>query len=399
MLLAFLTELGYGFLRLLANPVFYMAVVFSLVLAFRRIQKERFHFHIRVYDAVSDLYHTFIPGLLAGIILYGLFIGLGFMLNKGVIMVLMAVAFLLCLTFQPRLLSPSLVIFLTAAAVVFLPDWETNFAWLNAWRSDIEAAALPNLFMLMAILTVAEAFFIMMQAKRQPSPRRIMSERGKPIGGFEVKRVWLVPAFLFIPGFGLERLGAWPFFAWEDSFSFMLVPFLIGYEQLQTFDLPKRAVLRDGLRVAMLGFLSLPLAILTSVNEWLIAAFLGMAALCFSRYVLYAIVHKENEEKPAFFTLRNQGLQILAVVPKSPAAEMNVNAGEIIARVNEIPVNSSQQFYEALQANPTFVKLEVIDERGEVRFEQRALYENEHHELGLLFVDDSRIQYQSAEEA
>jgi hypothetical protein len=35
-------------------------------------------------------------------------------------------------------------------------------------------------------------------------------------------------------------------------------------------------------------------------------------------------------------------------------------------------------------------KLEVFDTNGEARFEQRALYEGEHYELGILFVQDER---------
>lgn len=399
MVLAFLTELGYGFLRLFVNPVFYMAFILSLALAFRRVHKERLHFHTRVYDVVSDLYHTFIPGLFAGLILYGLFIGLGFMLQEDVIVLLMAVTFLLSLTFRPRYLSPAFVIFLTATVVIFLPELETNITWWNEWIAGIQIGSLPYLFLLMAAFLFVEAMLIMFQAKRKPSPRKVVGKRGKAIGGFKTERVWLVPTFLLIPGFGLERIEWWPFFGSGDSFAFMLVPFLIGYDQFQTYDLPDRALKRDGTRLALVAFTALPLAVLAFLYDWLLTAFLGMAVLCFSRFALYALTRKQNESRPAFFTLRNKGVQILAIVPKSPAADMNVKVGEVIRRVNGIEVRNATQFYEALQTNPTFFKLDVIDERGELRFEQRPLYENEHHALGLLFVDESRDVYSNAEEA
>ena len=43
-------------------------------------------------------------------------------------------------------------------------------------------------------------------------------------------------------------------------------------------------------------------------------------------------------------------------------------------------------FYEALQQNRAHCKLEVLDVNGQIRFVQRALYEGDHHELGILFV-------------
>ncbi len=51
-------------------------------------------------------------------------------------------------------------------------------------------------------------------------------------------------------------------------------------------------------------------------------------------------------------------------------------------------VKTENRVYEALQRNRAFCKLEVVNEHGEVRFVQGALYEDEHHELGLLFVKE-----------
>lgn len=399
MMLAFLAELGQSVVRLFLNPIFYLAIVFAFVLAFRRVRKERLHFHTRVYDVISDLYHTFVPGLLVGVLLYGLFIGLGFTLNEGVLVLLMTIIFLLSLTFLPRLLSPAYLFFITAIIIVFMPDWEMNHARLDGWLSDLEVSILPSLFLLMTILLFVEAVLIFFQAHRQASPRRVVGTRGKPIGGFETRRVWLIPTCVLIPGAGFERIDWWPLLGLGDSFALMLVPFLIGYEQFQTSDLPKRAVKRDGLRVALVSIIALPIAILSIYYEWIALAFVGMAFLSLSRLLLFVFVRKENDEKRAWFTLRNEGLQVLAVVPKSPAAEMNIHVGEVINRVNGMKVNSARQYYDALQINPTFVKLEVIDADGELRFEQRPLYENEHHSLGILFVDEPRVHYRKVEEA
>lgn len=389
-----LRALGYGFLQLWLNPVFYLTFLVAFILGVNRVKKERNHFYIRIYDVIDDLYHAFVPGLLAGLVLSVLFVSIGIVLSQGVMwMITAASIFLMCL-FQPRLLSPAYILFLTAVGVVFLPDWLSRFEWLSGVFSDLHVKWLPNLLILGVVFLFVEAMFIIIQAKKLASPRRMHGKRGKPIGAFETNRIWLIPAFLPIPGTIVDRIDWWPIFAADESaFTFMLFPFLLGYRQYQTYDLPKNALKRDGMHVAILAAILLPLAILTYVFEWYATSFIIIALMFVLRYGLYIYERKQSTLKQEYFTLRNDGLQILAIVPKTPAAEMNLKVGEIIKRVNDIDVRNATEFYEALKKNSTFVKLEVIDEEGEIRFEQRAFYERDHHLLGLLFVDEPRIHY------
>ena len=39
---------------------------------------------------------------------------------------------------------------------------------------------------------------------------------------------------------------------------------------------------------------------------------------------------------------------------------------------------------------PKFVELEVLDNQNQIRFVQRALFEGEHYELGILFAEEKR---------
>ncbi len=81
---------------------------------------------------------------------------------------------------------------------------------------------------------------------------------------------------------------------------------------------------------------------------------------------------------------------VLGIIPNTPAEDLELKIGEIITKVNGIPVKNVSDFYEALQHNRAYVKLEIIGLNGEIRFDQRASYEGEHHELGILFVKDDR---------
>ena len=81
---------------------------------------------------------------------------------------------------------------------------------------------------------------------------------------------------------------------------------------------------------------------------------------------------------------------ILGIIPKSPAEKMALEVGELVTKVNGTLVKDEQGFYEALQRNAAHCKLEVLDTNGQIRFVQRALYEGDHHELGILFVQDDK---------
>jgi hypothetical protein len=169
------------------------------------------------------------------------------------------------------------------------------------------------------------------------------------------------------------------------SFSLFFVPFAIGFYQRIQSMVPFKSIEFTGKRVLALG------AGLTIIT--IAAIFYPLAAVA---VVILAIIGREwirlqqrrsDEKAPALFTKRTQGLVVLGIIPHSPAEKMGLKVGEVIIKVNGIAVSEVHKFYEALQVNNrAFCKLEVIDENGEVRFTQRALYDNEHHELGILFV-------------
>lgn len=388
---AFGSELMSGFVQLFINPVFYVVVIVAFILGRQRVQEERRHFHVRVDDMVTDLFHTFIPGLMAGVLLSLVIFSIGFILPEGTIVLLMSVTLLLMFFFRPRLLSPAFTFSLALFIALFVPSIQTNVTVLDKWLNEIGTTPIESYFLLLVLLLLGEALLILLQATRRSSPRRLKSKRGKAIGGFETTRLWLVPTFMLIPSStGLDRMDWWPFFIDTDTFVFMLVPFVIGFRQFQLFALPEEAVRREGRWLCMFALLSVPVAFATLMYEWSVVAYAGIAVTLAIRFILYWFIRRDNRILPSYFTEQDNGVMILGIIPKTPAAEMNLKVGEVIQKVNDQPVKSAREFYRALRENATFCKLEVIDQHGELRYEQRALFDDEHHELGLLFVDASR---------
>jgi S1-C subfamily serine protease len=98
---------------------------------------------------------------------------------------------------------------------------------------------------------------------------------------------------------------------------------------------------------------------------------------------------REETSQSPLFIHSEQGLKILAVLPGSSAAELGLQAGEIIHKVNLVPVLTKQELHQAMRLNPAFCRLEVINLEGNIKFVSRAIYAGDHHELGILLAPDA----------
>ncbi|WP_010098496.1 PDZ domain-containing protein [Ornithinibacillus scapharcae] len=113
--------------------------------------------------------------------------------------------------------------------------------------------------------------------------------------------------------------------------------------------------------------------------------------------VIFAILGREfinyrfrtrDLTKASYFNHTNLGLRVLGIIPGSPADRLNILIGETVAKVNGSKIHSVDDLYEALQQTGSFFKIELIDSNGEIRFVQSAMYEGDHHELGLIFAGE-----------
>lgn len=164
------------------------------------------------------------------------------------------------------------------------------------------------------------------------------------------------------------------------------IPYIAGFGQRVQGSLPEVSIRITAKRVMILGII---VAVFGAAALWWTP--LAGAAACIAvlgRLFLSLRQRLNDNAAPFYFSKRDQGLMVLGIIPNTPADDLELKIGEIITKVNGIPVKHVSDFYEALQKNRAFVKLEIIGLNGEIRFDQRASYEGEHHELGILFVQD-----------
>lgn len=371
------------------HPLFYILVLFSLFLGYKRVQKERRDFQTRVYDVIDDLITPLVPGLLAGLLLSIAIVSLGIVLPVGVIVLFSLVYVVILLTGQARWLSAAYTGSLTLLVALVLPKIETGTALIDKWIAEINAVHLGGLAILIGLLIFIEGLLILKNSSKHSSPILLKSKRGKTIGAHELRKIWILPVLFLLPSGVIPISDLWPVISTQSTHvGFIMVPFGIGFQQVVRSTLPVHAIINYGKRVLLVGIVVLGLAILSLYVPIFIPFAAVMALLGRELIEIAQKLLEENEIN--MYTQRENGLVILGVIPKSPASKMNAKVGEVITKVNSVKVKTNQQFYEALQLNSAFCKLEIIDENGEIRFGQTALYDGKHHQVGLLFVHQDK---------
>ncbi|MGQ8922410.1 PDZ domain-containing protein [Bacillus halotolerans] len=369
-------------------PLFWFFVIVSLAFGYVRIKRERKTFHTRIADIYDELKFTYTKGLIPGILLSIVLGVLGISIPLGMLAIIAVMTAAAALTLRANWMSAAYIVSVSMLigfglqvnqAEPFLDRFPQGFAVM--W---------PALAVFLGLLVIAEGAVAYRSAHVKTSPGLVVSSRGLPIGQQLANRIWLLPLFILVPGNGLEsHLSWWPVFSVPGgSFHFLWIPYFVGFGQRVQGSLPETSIRITAKRVCILGLIVSALGAASLL--WTPLAGAAACAAVLGRIFLSVKQRVNDNAAPFYFSKRDQGLMVLGIIPNTPAEDLELKIGEIITKVNGVPVKHVSDFYEALQRNRAYVKLEIIGLNGEIRFDQRASYEGEHHELGILFVKDDR---------
>ncbi|MGG4144892.1 PDZ domain-containing protein [Paenibacillus algorifonticola] len=402
--LALLQQFQLALLQLLVQPFYYVAILFILLQYTKQIKLERQLFAVKLHIWPRLLGRAIVTGLLVGLAvsLVGAFIGVA--VTQQSVMWLWGVSALLML-FRIRYLC-----FAYAAGVLGLLQWIVGFTPLASGEGIVSQVAaslaamdMIGLFMLVALLHLAEALLVRNQGGKLATPLFLSGKRGKIVGGYMLQSFWPVPLLLLVPVGGGAGTGAataalpWtPLLGadWSQGWTIAALPMIIGFSELTRSMLPEEKA-RHAAKGLLLYSAALAAAALLA---WWLPVLLPIAALC-SLLLHEAIIWRsrrlENASSP-LFVHDQRGLRLLGILPQTPAEALGLHAGEIISKVNGVRVHSKADLHAALHLNSAFCKLEVLNYAGEVKFVQRARYENEHHQLGVILAPDEDANFYAA---
>lgn len=385
-----LVEILKGAGRFFLHPVLYYLVFLAGILGVKRVKRERKNFHIRAEDAYFELRQLFPIGMVIGLILSIITIAAGIAVPFAAILLIAGFTLIWSLTTNIRLVSPAYTLGASFFAIIIIAQNNWSIPLFSKAFSSLDDKVYPSLVVILGLLLLAEGILIFKNASKGSSPKLAKSKRGQVVGVHEVKRLWMVPLFLLIPGNALHLpFEWWPVFhLGAKEYSLIFVPFAIGFHQQIKGMLPKESIQLHGRRVVVLGGV---ISLLSLAGYWYPLLSIVVAAVAvIGREALALIAYLKDDSRAAYFSKKNNGVMIIGIIPESPASKMGLQVGEIISKTNGVLVRDEQTFYEALQKNRAHCKLEVFDTNGEIRFVQRALYEGDHHELGVLFVQGDR---------
>lgn len=385
MLTNWLIELAKGIGTVFLNPLLYWAILLLFVVGYRRIQQERVNFGFKIFNLFSEGKNTWIMSIVIGLIISLGTVGIGFVFSVEMILLLSIVMIILSLSFRLSLLSASYTIGVTYILLFLSPlllEYQTYI--------DVDLFSRTNftaLVILLGVFLVVEGIMIRRIKREETFPTLTLGNRGYWIGEHHLKKLTVIPFFILVPtGLITPFASFWPYFSiGGETFSLLLVPFLIGFDYTVRGSLAQEAAKKLSKSFYILGLIIIALAIGSIYVPWLsmTAVFIAIIGREFINYK-----HRtDDREQIAYFNQVATGLKILAVIPGTPGHRLGILPGETIVKVNGTQINNTSEFYVALQESGAYFKIDILDDANEVRFVQGALYEGDHHKLGLIFTE------------
>jgi hypothetical protein len=335
---------------------------------------------------------SWICGLAASILMA--FIGASIQMNC--VYILWAISLILLL-FRVRYLNIAYsagIVGLLHSVVIFFPAWfeQASFQWLF---EPLKQLNVPSLLVVVGILHLMEAFLLRLQGQRMASPTLVEGKRGKIVGGYQLQSFWPVPLFLLMPTAGGTLNLPWkPLFASgmdtiasSGGWGFIALPVILGFTEFTQTRLPFDKIRRSSSMLLLYGCVILISAVVSYYWNFLIIVASLLTIILYEVLLQYS--EWEEAARSPLYVQSEQGMKILAVLPHSVASELGLTAGEIILKVNLMSVRTKQEFHLAMQVNPAFCRLEVVNLEGYSKFISKAIYAGDHHQLGIILAPDA----------
>lgn len=382
---SWLLEIGRSIGRFLLNPLLYWYIIICLLASFTRIKQERSQFGRKVFPVFDELYGQRLRGLISGLLISIVMLVLGVALHPLLLIGIIGFTILFSLNRRFTWLSSAYTFGFTAIVLLFYPYYQAILPPI--FQTELTQLDWVIFTTIMGVLLIIEALMINSLSHNQTFPELFISSRGKVVGQHRLKKLTLIPLVMLWPVGSLSFVSDWwPIIEWnEEPFGLVIFPVLIGFDFTIRSGLPTKVAKRFSEYPLLLGLLVIALSLMSYYFKFLSLVCI-LVAVIGREWLAYRLKAKDQSQPPIFSPLTT-GLKVLAVLPGTPAVDLGLMVGDTITKVNGQAVSNPMEFYRALQINRTFCKLDVVDERGEVRFTQRAFYEGEHHELGIIFVE------------
>ncbi len=370
------------------NPLVWLILLGAVALGYRRVKRERKDFNIRKLPGLTELKRLVADSWVHALVLSVLLSGIGFVVDAGWLLLFSIMMMIVLVSFYYQWGSPIYAATLAFFGLVAWQKWGNSFTY-HGWslkEVDVLGQLSVTIPVVVGLLLIAEGSLIRKSTIFYASPHLEKTSRGLRAAVFKVKRIWLLPVVLLVPGDMISAVVPyWPQFTLgAASFSLVPIPVLIGFSQVARKRFPEQVFPKLGSSVVWTGIAVVALglgALFEPLIGW-VALVLGLIV----RTVLTIVVAVQERSGGYAASPSTKGVVIAGVLPGSPAEKLGLQPGEVIRAVNGMQVANDKELYDAIQVNAAHCRLQVADRNGEVRLMQQVLYRHDHYQLGLLLV-------------
>ncbi|MCF6094554.1 PDZ domain-containing protein [Microaerobacter geothermalis] len=337
------------------------------------LERQLFGHRIRSHWKKIGLSLAF--SIVSGLTISGVLYGLGSMIPPILLFLWWGLALILSF-FRFRFMASAVIGGLIVAVRIlmeYFPPGSVIGSLLDEFWAFLGTIDVVSLLILTTMLFLADFLFLYFFGEKAATPYIERSKRGRLFGGYLFQSLFLYPIVLVVPG----SIGI-PITA---DVSLIPFPVLSGYQYQMTRTYPwigKNMIARGSLLILFL------LAVIIGISYYWPPAIWGSFLLLFAPEVLHQLNKRKEKNGQPVFVNDERGCRILALIDPSPAMKTGIRPGEIIQKINGVPIRTKKDIYYSLQKKPAYSKMEILDHDGEVRFVQRSLYHGEHHELGMV---------------
>jgi hypothetical protein len=380
----------HAFLSLFMNPVLYLGTILIIWDLARNMSAERSFFGVRLTRILIPQTVRYLKAICVGVLVTLIALVLHVEVRPGEIFAVAGISIvlgLIRLRFASTSTAISVLLILASAAKAF-PALNLSF-FAKEWRY-LSGMHVDSWIQILSLLFLAQLLLVIWSRNNGVAPALVASKRGRELGAVVIQWSFIVPFGVFVPG-QISPSILLTHFNWLTllgGITLAAMPGLVGWHGVVSTITPKRtatqlalvsgvcAVLLTGL-VAALHY--------TVLSPLLICLSASIVSIVIPELHVWRVKWVESNRQPICQTSED-GVVVLYTIPGSLAEQIGLKMGEIITHVNQVPVHSEYDLHFALDQNPAYAKLQVVDTRGEIRIVGKPVYAGERHQLGAILV-------------
>ncbi|RKD25290.1 PDZ domain-containing protein [Caminicella sporogenes DSM 14501] len=366
---------------ILFNPFFWL-IIFLIYTQYKKVSRMEISLlGEEKATAKERVFSSFGVGILGGVL------GTLLMTVLGVTVQLEDFRYILPLAIILMMINIRYLCFSYAGGIISLFSLIFGFPKVNV----------SSIIAIVAVLHLIESILIRIDGYRHPTPIFIRHDIYGIVGGFTLQRFWPIP-FAVILVILAKLQGAtninlpdwWPLFIPKGldvnniTLQLTVIVAALGYGDIAISSSPKEKVKKSSFRLALYSILLLILAAISChiyIFKYIASLF---APIAHEGLIIYS--QREEKKRRPIYKNPPKGITVLDVKRGSVAEKMGIKSGDIIWKVNNYVIDEKEDLLYILRQFPSFIWIEVIDEKGRSNVLEYADYLNGIGSLGAIIV-------------